>query len=105
MYFLTYPIYSADMVELFTEVYNWLPLAHLINNKVMVGYKHMKMRVLSLPSVSDCFPFIILFLNYSHFNTPCVDFQVMHGGLFSRDDVTLDEIRKIERNRQPPEQG
>ena len=29
----------------------------------------------------------------------------MHGGLFSRDDVTLDEIRKIDRNRQPPEQG
>ncbi|XP_028409082.1 serine/threonine-protein phosphatase 5-like [Dendronephthya gigantea] len=57
--------YSTDMVELFTEVYNWLPLAHLINNKVMV----------------------------------------MHGGLFSRDDVTLDEIRKIDRNRQPPEQG
>lgn len=41
-YFLTYPIYSSDMVELFTEVYNWLPLAHLINNKVMVGYKHTK---------------------------------------------------------------
>jgi hypothetical protein len=34
-----------------------------------------------------------------------VIFQVMHGGLFSRDDVTLDEIRKIDRNRQPPEQG
>lgn len=29
----------------------------------------------------------------------------MHGGLFSRDDVTLDEIRKLERNRQPPEEG
>jgi hypothetical protein len=35
--FLTVQIYSSDMVELFTEVYNWLPLAHLINNKVMVG--------------------------------------------------------------------
>jgi hypothetical protein len=34
-----------------------------------------------------------------------VIFQVMHGGLFSRDGVTLDEIRKIDRNRQPPEQG
>lgn len=29
----------------------------------------------------------------------------MHGGLFSRDDVTLEEVRKIDRNRQPPEQG
>ncbi|XP_050294825.1 serine/threonine-protein phosphatase 5 [Anthonomus grandis grandis] len=57
--------YSAQMAELFTEVYNWLPLAHCLNKRVLV----------------------------------------MHGGLFSRDDVTLDEIRKIDRNRQPPEEG
>ncbi|KAI8903779.1 serine/threonine-protein phosphatase 5-like protein [Gorgonomyces haynaldii] len=30
---------------------------------------------------------------------------VIHGGLFSRDDVTLDEIRKIDRFRQPGSQG
>lgn len=30
---------------------------------------------------------------------------VVHGGLFSRDGVTLDDIRKINRNRQPPESG
>lgn len=29
----------------------------------------------------------------------------MHGGLFSKDDVTLDEIRRIDRNRQPPDMG
>lgn len=29
----------------------------------------------------------------------------MHGGLFSNDDVTLDDIRGIERNRQPPDEG
>lgn len=57
--------YTDQMAELFTEVYNWLPLAHCINKRVLV----------------------------------------MHGGLFSRDDVTLDEIRKIDRNRQPPEEG
>ncbi|XP_066138283.1 serine/threonine-protein phosphatase 5 [Euwallacea fornicatus] len=57
--------YTVQMAELFTEVYNWLPLAHCLNKRVMV----------------------------------------MHGGLFSRDDVTLDEIRKIDRNRQPPEEG
>ncbi|KDR10586.1 serine/threonine-protein phosphatase 5 isoform X2 [Zootermopsis nevadensis] len=57
--------YTAQMSELFTEVYNWLPLAHCLNGKVLV----------------------------------------MHGGLFSRDDVTLDEISKIDRNRQPPEEG
>ena len=31
--------------------------------------------------------------------------QVMHGGLFSRDDVTIDDLRKIDRNRQPPDEG
>ena len=29
----------------------------------------------------------------------------MHGGLFSQDDVTLDTIRNIDRNRQPPDDG
>lgn len=28
--------YTAQMAELFTEVYNWLPLAHCLNNKVLV---------------------------------------------------------------------
>jgi len=31
--------------------------------------------------------------------------QVMHGGLFSEDGVTLDDLRKVERNRQPPDSG
>ena len=29
----------------------------------------------------------------------------MHGGLFSRDDISLDDIRQTDRNRQPPEDG
>ena len=29
----------------------------------------------------------------------------MHGGLFSNDDVLLDDIRQVDRNRQPPESG
>ncbi|XP_035689914.1 LOW QUALITY PROTEIN: serine/threonine-protein phosphatase 5-like [Branchiostoma floridae] len=57
--------YSAQMAELFTEVYNLLPLTHCINSKILC----------------------------------------MHGGLFSRDDVTLEEIKKIDRNRQPPDSG
>lgn len=57
--------YTAQMSEFFTEIYNWLPLAHCINKKILV----------------------------------------MHGGLFSKDGVTLDDIRSIERNRQPPEDG
>lgn len=30
---------------------------------------------------------------------------VVHGGLFSRDGVTLDEIRAIDRDREPPDEG
>ena len=29
----------------------------------------------------------------------------MHGGLFKRDDVKLEELRTIDRNRQPGEEG
>ena len=28
--------YSPNMVDLFTEVYNWLPLSHCINERVLV---------------------------------------------------------------------
>ncbi|PVD32323.1 hypothetical protein C0Q70_07756 [Pomacea canaliculata] len=57
--------FSAQMCQLFTEVFNCLPLAHCINNKILV----------------------------------------MHGGLFDDDSVTLDDIAKVNRNRQPPESG
>lgn len=30
---------------------------------------------------------------------------VTHGGLFSRDGVTLDELRAIDRQREPPDEG
>jgi len=57
--------YTHQMAEIFTEVFNYLPLAHLINKRVLV----------------------------------------MHGGLFSRDDITIDDIAKTDRFRQPPEDG
>jgi len=57
--------YSSTMADMFTQVYNWLPLCHLLNKRVLV----------------------------------------MHGGLFSSDEVTLDDLRGVERNRQPPEEG
>lgn len=57
--------YTEQMADLFTEVYNWLPLAHYLNNKVLV----------------------------------------MHGGLFSEDNVTLKDIAAIDRNKQPPAEG
>lgn len=30
---------------------------------------------------------------------------VVHGGLFSKDDVTLDQIRKVNREQEPPDEG
>lgn len=57
--------YSVQMYELFTEVFNFLPLAHCLNKRVLV----------------------------------------MHGGLFSDDKVVLEDIRKVDRNRQPPDEG
>jgi len=57
--------YSKKCFDLFTEVFNWLPLCACLNKKVIV----------------------------------------VHGGLFSKDGVTLDDIRKISRNRQPPDEG
>jgi serine/threonine-protein phosphatase 5 len=47
------------MLDVFREVFNWLPLAFVLNKQVLV----------------------------------------LHGGLFSRDGVTLDDLRKVQRNR------
>jgi len=57
--------YNKKMFALFSEVFNWLPLGAVLNEKVFV----------------------------------------VHGGLFEKDDVTLDDIRKIDRNCQPPHAG
>ena len=57
--------YDSKCMDGFTEVFNLLPLAHVINNKVFIT----------------------------------------HGGLYNQDGVTLDDIRKISRNSQPPESG
>jgi serine/threonine-protein phosphatase 5 len=57
--------YDSKCMDAFTEVFNLLPLAHVINNKVFVT----------------------------------------HGGLFNQENVSLDDIRKISRNSQPPESG
>ncbi|KAG0171579.1 Serine/threonine-protein phosphatase 5 [Apophysomyces sp. BC1015] len=59
--------FSEMMFKLFSETFNALPLAHVIEHKILV----------------------------------------VHGGLFSRDDVTLDDIRNIDRLalRQPGNDG
>jgi len=50
---------------LFTEVFNVLPIASVIQDKVLV----------------------------------------LHGGLFSGENVTLDDIARVQRDRQPPDEG
>lgn len=57
--------YNSVLVDLFRETFCWLPLAHLLSEKVLV----------------------------------------VHGGLFSQDGVTLDDIRAIDRNMEPPGEG
>ncbi|CAK8676635.1 serine/threonine-protein phosphatase 5-like [Clavelina lepadiformis] len=57
--------YGGNMMEFFSEVFNWLPLAYCVNGKVLI----------------------------------------MHGGLCEEDGITLNDLRSIDRNRQPPESG
>jgi serine/threonine-protein phosphatase 5 len=52
-------------MQLFTEVFNWLPLASVIQGHTFVT----------------------------------------HGGLFAQSDVKLDDIRKVDRNMEPPDKG
>ena len=51
--------YNATLADLFRETFCWLPLAHVLNGRVLV----------------------------------------VHGGLFSKDGVTLDDLRRIDRYR------
>ncbi|KAJ9082219.1 Palmitoyl-protein thioesterase 1 [Entomophthora muscae] len=57
--------FEGEVKAKYPFTFNALPLAHLIQNKILV----------------------------------------VHGGLFSKDDVTLDDIRKINRFCQPPNEG
>jgi serine/threonine-protein phosphatase 5 len=57
--------YDEMTYDIFTELFQALPLAYCINNKILV----------------------------------------LHGGLFSEDNVTLDDIRKIHRFQEPGEKG
>eukprot|EP00026_Physarum_polycephalum_P008203 Phypoly_transcript_08282.p1 GENE.Phypoly_transcript_08282~~Phypoly_transcript_08282.p1 ORF type:complete len:493 (-),score=92.25 Phypoly_transcript_08282:20-1498(-) len=57
--------YSESIFDLFSAIFCLLPLAHVLNKKVLV----------------------------------------IHGGLFSNDNVTLDDIRKLDRNMEPPDSG
>jgi serine/threonine-protein phosphatase 5 len=53
--------------------------------------------------VYDCFGEFFCWLPLAH--TINKKILVVHGGLFSKDGVTIDDIKKIQRNQEPPEQG
>ena len=57
--------YNMEIMDMFSQFFQYLPIAFLINKKVLV----------------------------------------LHGGLFSKDDVTLEDIRKVDRFKEPPETG
>mmetsp|Transcript_27320 Transcript_27320/g.55833 ORF Transcript_27320/g.55833 Transcript_27320/m.55833 type:complete len:496 (+) Transcript_27320:210-1697(+) len=57
--------FGNAMVPLFTDIFQWLPLAHVIGGKVLV----------------------------------------LHGGLFSKDETSLDDVRRISRHQEPPDEG
>jgi serine/threonine-protein phosphatase 5 len=57
--------YDPKTMDLFSEVFNCLPLCYVLNSKVMI----------------------------------------VHGGLFSKDGVKLEDIKKINRFSEPPEEG
>ncbi|KAM3717945.1 Serine/threonine-protein phosphatase [Dirofilaria immitis] len=57
--------YTSQMADFFTEIFDYLPLCHLINNKIFV----------------------------------------CHGGLFKDDNITMNDIKKTNRVRQPPDEG
>ena len=60
--------YSANMVDLFTEVYNWLPLAHNINNRILVmhGGLFSKVRFVISGIEPVSFSMHIIFLFFGH---------------------------------------
>ena len=64
--------YSANMVDLFTEVYNWLPLSHCINNKIIVMHGGLFSKVITSFYIyptgifSNLDLFAIIFGNYAY---------------------------------------
>jgi len=54
-------------------------------------------------SIFDLFSAVFCLLPLAH----CLNKKVLviHGGLFSNDNVTLDDIRKLDRNMEPPDSG
>ena len=57
--------YDKNIFQICSEVFNTLPLGHIVNKKILV----------------------------------------VHGGVFTNNSLTLNDIQKLDRFRQPPEEG
>lgn len=79
--------YPTDLTfKLFAQLFTTLPIAHLLKATTKPTSKTTNEDILSKDGFKQYF--------------------VVHGGLFSKDKVTLDEIRDIKRiNRQPGQEG
>jgi serine/threonine-protein phosphatase 5 len=53
--------------------------------------------------IYDFFSELFCFLPLCHVINKKI--MIVHGGIFSKDGVTLDDIRKINRKMEPPESG
>ena len=52
--------YSANMVDLFTEVYNWLPLCHCINERILVMHGGLFSKVIIIKYIGNNITFEIV---------------------------------------------
>ncbi|TIA86103.1 hypothetical protein E3P99_03789 [Wallemia hederae] len=77
--------YPTDLTyKLFAQLFTYLPIAHLLSAT-------SKATDASSEAITT--------------SDGLKRYFVVHGGLFSKDDVTLDDVRKIKRNREPGQEG
>ena len=78
------------MMALFTDIFQWLPLGHVIESKVRggggVGVGGGAGAGAGEEQAVD----------------ETVQVLVVHGGLFSKDETTLEEVRKVSSSSSPP---
>lgn len=84
--------YSAAMVEVFRETFNWLPLGFVLCGAGAGGGGDGGAADGSSGDSGSG-------------GSSGARVMVVHGGLFSRDGVKLDELRSIKRYCEPPESG
>jgi len=85
-----------------------VPLCAVIEKKVFVVciFLSFSLSLCVCLCVCVCFFFsICLPLHYTPRQQQQQQLQQVHGGIFTQDNVTLDDIRKIKRNGEPPESG